>query len=157
MRPFLSDNVTSTDKMTLIDKEKIIEVEYNTSKVSNRKLFSNIISNLNNAEYSNFEPLANNISDRVLKYVLKYRKHPSIFAIDVCNKYPRLPFCFSEINREEILREILKLETSKAFQDNDILTNNIKENATTFATVLLLSFNDSVKKSNFPSCLKNGF
>ena len=55
------------------------------------------------------------------------------------------------------MREILKLETSKAFQDTDILTNNIKENATTFATVLLLSFNDSVKKSNFPSCLKNGF
>ena len=141
--------------MALIDKEKIIEVDYNTSKVSNRKRFSNIISNLNNAEYSNFESLANSISDRVLKWVLKYRKHPSIFAIEVCNKYPRLPFSFPEINRE-IMREILKLETSKAFQDTDILTNNIKENATTLATVLLLSFNDSVKKSNFPSCLKNG-
>ena len=157
MKPFLSDNVISTDKMTLIDKEKIIEVEYNTSKVSKRKLFSNIISNLNNAEYSNFEPLANNISDRVLKCVLKHRKHPSIFAINVCNKYPRIPFSLSEINREEIMREILKLETSKAYQDTDILTNNIKENATTLATVLLLSFNDSVKKYNFPSCLKYGF
>ena len=142
--------------MALIDKEKIIEVDYNTSKVSNRKRFSNIISNLNNAEYSNFESLANSISDRVLKWVLKYRKHPSIFAIEVCNKYPRLPFSFPEINRE-IMREILKLETSKAFQDTDILTNNIKENATTLATVLLLNFNDSVKKSNFPSCLKYGF
>ena len=142
--------------MALIDKEKIIEVDYNTSKVSNRKRFSNIISNLNNAEYSNFESLANSISDRVLKWVLKYRKHPSIFAIEVCNKYPRLPFSFPEINRE-IMREILKLETSKAFQDTDILTNNIKENATTLATVLLLSFNDSVKKYNFPSCLKYGF
>ena len=58
------------------------------------------------------------------------------------------------INREEILREILKLETSKACQDTDILTKTIKENADIFADIFLASFNDSVEKSNFPSSLK---
>ena len=62
---------------------------------------------------------------------------------------------FSKINREEILREILKLETSKASQDTDIRTKIIKENVDIFADILLASFNDSVEKSNFPSSLKN--
>ena len=46
----------------------------------------------------------------------------------MCNQHPRLPF-FSKINREEILREILKLETSEACQDTDITAKIITENA----------------------------
>ena len=136
--------------MTLIDKAEIIVDDYNTAKVLNT-FFSNIVSNLNIAEYSNCEPLNNNISDPVLKYVVKYRNHPSIPAIrEACNKHSRVPFSFSKINRKEILGEVLKLETSKACQDTDI----IKENADLFADTLFVSFNDSVEKSNCPFSLK---
>ena len=70
--------------MTLIDTEEIIMSNYNTAKVLNA-FFSNIFSNLNIAEYSNCEPLANNMSDPILKCVLKYRNHPSILTIgEVC-------------------------------------------------------------------------
>ena len=141
--------------MTLIDKEEIIIGDYNTAKVLNT-FFSNIVSNINIAEYSNCKPLANNISDPVLKCVVKYRNHPSILAIgEVFNKHPRLSISFSKINRGEILREILKLETSKACQDTDIPTKITKENADIFADISYASFNDSVEKSNFPSSLKN--
>ena len=78
-------------------------------------LFSKIASNLNIGKYSNCEPLANNISDPVSKYVVKYKKHPSILAIrEVYKKHPRLPFSLSKINREKIMKDTLKLETSKA-------------------------------------------
>ena len=50
--------------------------DYNTVKVLNT-FFSNIVNNLNIAEYSNCEPLAKNISDLVLKCVVKYRNHPA--------------------------------------------------------------------------------
>ena len=66
--------------MTIIDNEEIIMGDYNTAKVLNT-FFSNIDSNLNIAEYSNCKPLANNISDRILKCVVKYWNHPSILAI----------------------------------------------------------------------------
>ena len=70
--------------MTLIDTEEIIMSNYNTAKVLNA-FFFNIFSNLNIAEYSNCEPLANNMSDPILKCVLKYRNHPSILTIgEVC-------------------------------------------------------------------------
>ena len=65
---------------------------------------------------------------------------------EVCNKHPRLPFHLSKIKREEISREVLKLETSRASQDTDIPTKIIKENADAFADILLASFIDSVKK-----------
>ena len=107
-----------------------------------------------NKESSN-NGLANNISNPVLK-CCTITNHQSILAIgEVCNRHPRLPFSFSKINREEIQREILKLETFKACQDTDITTKNIKESAGIFADILLASFNDSVKKKkNCPSSLK---
>ena len=79
--------------MTLIDKEEITVGDHNTANVLNA-FFSNIASNLNIAYNSNCEPLANNISDPVLKCVVKYRNHPSILAVgEVCNKHPRhFPF-----------------------------------------------------------------
>ena len=49
------------------------------------------------------------------------------------------------------------METSKACQDTDISTTIIKDNADTFANILLASFNDSVEKSNFPSSLKYAY
>ena len=140
--------------MSLIDKKEILIGDYNNTKVLNT-IFSNIASNLLIAEYSNCEPLANNISDPVLKCVLKYRDHPSILAIgEVCNKHSRLPFYFSKIKREEILKEILDLETSKACQDTDISTKIIKTNTDILANILLSSFNDSIEKSNSPFSLK---
>ena len=140
--------------MTLIDKEEIIMGDYNTAEVLNT-FFSNIVSNFNIAEYSDCEPLANNINDHVLKYTVQYRNHPSTLAIgEIYNKHPRLSFSFSKIYREETLTEILKSETSKACQDTDIPTKIITENADIFADILLASFNDSVEKSYFPSSLK---
>ena len=82
--------------MALIDNEEIIIGGHNTAKVLNT-FFSNIASNLNIAEYSNCEPLANNTSDTILKCVVIYRNHRSILAIgEVCKKLPRRPSSFSK-------------------------------------------------------------
>ena len=127
----------------------------NTAEVLNT-FFSNIVSNLKIEGYSNCDPLANNTRDPVLKCIVKYRNHPSILAIgEVYNKKGRLPLSFSKTQRDKILSDILKLETSKACQDTDIPTKIVKENADIFANVLVSNFNDSIEKSNFPSILKN--
>ena len=127
----------------------------NTAEVLNT-FFSNIASDLKIEGYSNCGLLANNIRDPALKCIVKYRNHPNILAIaEVYNKNQRLPFSCSKIQRDEILSDILKLETSKACQDTDIPTKIVKENADIFANVLVSNFNDSFEKSNFPSILKN--
>ena len=43
--------------------------------------FSNIVINLNVPEYPDCEDISGNISDPVLKAIVKYRNHPSIKAI----------------------------------------------------------------------------
>ena len=63
IKPFLSDKVRSTNKMTLIDKEEIIAGDNNTTIIL---FFSNIVSNLNIAEYLNCEPLANNTALQII-------------------------------------------------------------------------------------------
>ena len=96
IKPFLPAKVRLANKMALIDNEEIIIGGHNTAKVLNT-FFSNIASNLNIAEYSNCEPLANNISDTILKCVVIYRNHRSILAIgEVCKKLPRRPSSFSK-------------------------------------------------------------
>ena len=151
IKPFLSDKITSTQKITLIEKEETIMGGDNTVEVLNI-FFSNILRNLKIEGYSNCDPLANNIRDPVLKYIVKYSNHLSVLAIgEVYNKNQRLPFSFSRIERDEIQRDILKLETSKACQDIYIPTKTVKENAGIFTNVLVSNFNDSIEKSNFPS------
>ena len=141
IEPFLSDKVTPTKKVTLIDKEEIIVGDYNTAEFLNTFL-CNIVSNLNIAEYSNSEPFAINIIGPVLKCGLKFRNRT------------RLPFSFSKINREEILREVLKLKTFKGCQDTGIPTKLLKENADVFADILYATFNDSPEKCNLPFSFK---
>ena len=54
-----------------------------------------------------------------------------------------------------MLSDILRLETTKACQDTTIPTKIVTENKDIFANVLISNFNDSIKKSNFLSILKN--
>ena len=88
---------------------------------------------------------------------MKYRNHPSTLTIaEVCkNKSNKQPlFSFSEVTRDEILKEILSLDTTKACQDTDIPTEILKENADIFSDFLFAYYNASVvKTSKFPSIL----
>ena len=82
---------------------------------------------------------------------MKYRNHPSILTIgEVCkNKSNKQPlFSFSEATRDEILKEILSLDTTKACQHTDIPTKILKENADIFSDFLFAYYNASVVKSS---------
>ena len=94
------------------------------------------------------------MADPVIKSILKYRDHPSVLAIgEVCKEKYDNPFLFTGISKE-ILKEIVNLNTSKACQDTDVPTKILKENADIFAYFLHTNFNEFVKKSKFPSALK---
>ena len=141
IKTFLSDKVTSNQKIALIEKEEIVMGDDNIAEI-----FANIVSILNIEGYLNCDPLASNFSDPVLKCILKYRIHPSILAIEeVYNKNGRLTFTFSK-QRDEVLSDILKLETSKTCQDSDTPRKIVKKNADIFANVLTSNFNDSIRK-----------
>ena len=84
-----------------------------------------------------------------MKAIIKYRPHPSIFAIkENCNS--GLSFGFSQVERDEIMKKINNFNTNKATQSTDIPTKLIKENSEIFG-----NYNNCVFFSIFPNSLKN--
>ena len=71
VKPFLLDKVTSTQKVTLIDNDKIVKSDDNTTRDLNT-FFSNIVSDLKILDYNNFNPSVENIQESALKEMKKY-------------------------------------------------------------------------------------
>ena len=152
IKPFLSDKVTSTQKIILIENYKIVKNDNGTARVLDT-FFSNILCDPKISDYNNCNPMAENIQEPVLKAIVKYRNHTSILTIgEVCKKNPE--FSFRCVDKDEILKEILNLDASKACQDSDIPSRIIKENADIFTDILHSSFNNSIYQSEFPSILQ---
>ena len=137
IKPLLSDKIVSREKVTLIEEDEIVESDVNTAQILDT-FFSNIVSNLKIAEYANCHPISDSINNPVIKFIVKYRSHPSILKIgEVCNRKQRYLFSFSHVDKEEILREIVSLDLAKASQDTDIPTKIIKDNPDIFSDFLL--------------------
>ena len=115
--------------------------------------FSTIISNLNIPEYPATDPISNDINDPVQKSILKYKDHASIKSIE---KIAQLnsSFKFLNVEKREILHEIVNLDTSKLWQDTDVPTKIIKENTNVLSDFIHLAINMTINKNEFPSFLK---
>ena len=151
VKPLLSDKSRIRDRINISEKGKILKTESETAESLN-SFFSHIVKNLNISRYSEFDPVTENIADPTLKAIFKYKDHPSILAIQShCEKET---FRFSEVNIEDIKKNILKLDKNKASQNSDIPIKIIKENLGIFADFLCKNINSSFKSSSFPSCLK---
>ena len=64
-------------------------------------------------------------------------------------------FSFRHASLDKITKEIEILDVKKACQNTDIATNVIKNNSDIFADFFLLSLNNCIASSAFPSNLKN--
>ena len=151
VKPLLSNKVVSNEKIILVENDKIVENDKKSATVLNR-FFSNIIKSLGIPQYKDAEPVGRNISDPVLKAIIKYRSHPSIKAIkEQCNT--NLYFSLSQLGHDEIMKELNNLDTNKAIQNTDIPTKLIKENSDIFAIFIFENLNNS--HSIFPTSMKN--
>ena len=65
VKPFLSDKITSKEKITLIEENEIVSNDENTAQVLNT-FFSNIVGSLHIPEYVTNDPISDNISDPFL-------------------------------------------------------------------------------------------
>ena len=148
----LSKKIKSNERITLIEKDEIIETEKGTAKVLNT-FFSNIIQDLDIQQYNVDDPICENINDPLLKAIVRYRNHPSIVAIrKFCNS--KSHFSFKNVQKEEILKELNNLNINKATQNTDIPTNIIKENFDIFGDFIFSNFNCCINTSSYPSLLK---
>ena len=90
-----------------------------------------------------------------MKAIVKYRLQPSIIAIkEKC--VSSFSFSFSQVERDEIIKEINKLETNKEIQSTDIPAKLVKWDSDTFGGFIFENFNNSLFYLIFPSPMKNG-
>lgn len=77
--PALSDKLKSSEKICLVESERVVIYDKVNADISN-KSFSSAIKNLRILDFIDTEPLADIISRLTLKD-MRYRNHPSISAI----------------------------------------------------------------------------
>ena len=153
VKPVLSNKVMPSEKITLVENDDILENDKRTATVFNN-FFSNIITNLGIPQYIEEEPISQDIDDPLMKAIVKYRNHPSIVAIKgKCDS--GLSFSFSQVERDEIMKEINNLKKSKTIQSTDIHTRLTKKNCDIFCDFAFENFNSCVLTSIYPSPLKN--
>ena len=153
VKPFLSDKIVSKEQITLVENDEIISEESNVAQTFN-SFFSNFVTNLKTPEYKDYDiSFIESVSDPIIRLILKYRNHPSILTIgEACkNKLNKQPlFSFSKVTKNEIVKELLSLDTSKASQYSNIATKILIENSDIVAEFLFANYNASVaENSNF--------
>ena len=111
----------------IIEENEIVSYDENTAQVLNT-FFSNFVGSLSIPEFVTNDTISDNISDPIIKLIVKYRKQSSILARgEVCKerKEKHATFLFKEVAKEKIFRDILNIDVSKACQDTDILSKII--------------------------------
>ena len=148
----LSNKFANSEKITLVDNEKVITNDKEIAKVIN-DLFSSIIKTLNIPQKNYTDSITENVRDPTLKAILKYRKHLSILAIK--RKIKSGPvFIFNQITKEDVIKEIKNLDASKASQEGDVPTKIIKVNSDIFSNLIYQSFNNMIDVCVFLASLK---
>ena len=100
IKPFFSDKIVSTERITLIDYGEVVVTEPDPANVLNI-FFSNAVANLKIPVYADYDPIANSINDPILKVIVRYRNHPSILIIgEVCKKSHKFSFSFSQVGKK---------------------------------------------------------
>ena len=130
----LSNKFVNSERITLVDNDKIITNDKEIAKVLS-DFFSNIIKTLNIPQKNYTDLIIENARDSILKAILKYRKHPSILAIKAKTKSGPV-FIFNHITKEEVIKEIKHSGASKASQEGDKPTKIIKENSNIFSNFI---------------------
>ena len=89
------------------------------------EFFSNVVTNLNIPQFNQIDRTSENISDPVIKAIVKYSAHSSVIAIKE-NCPSKSNFNFSLVEKIDILKQIKMLQSNKATQNTDIPTKLIK-------------------------------
>ena len=113
----LSDKSKSDEEITLVEDKKIICEDKDNAELLN-SFFSNAVKNLKISEYSDSNPLAENIPHPIFKAILKYKNHPSIISIKNARNGPGFYFC--EVSANDVFKEIkrLKIKSKESYTDH---------------------------------------
>ena len=152
VKPFFSDKTPPHSKIILVDDNEFISDSVKCAEVMNY-FFSNAAINLDIDRKLHTENVTG-ITDPAMQSVKKHKYHPSIIKTQE-QGFIQATFNFSPISILDMQKEICNLDSSKAYQIENIPPKVLKENAHVVSIVLYSDINIRLYNENFPSNLKN--
>ena len=119
VKPLFTEKNARSNKITLVEDNSILEYNDKIAETFNNFLTS-AVWNLNILLFVDPSVEIDNIEDPILRIIEQYKNHPSLVAINEKNLNKQ--FAFEYIPKQEIKKEILNIDVSKASQDSDIPT-----------------------------------
>ena len=150
VKPFFSDKTPSNDKITLSGNE-IISSPSNCAEILNN-FFCDADRDLDIDRSMHINRIVN-ADDPVQKYIEMYKNHPSILEIQE-EGILRESFSFLPVSETLIHSVISNIDSSKAYQSNNIPSKVLKDNTDIFITVLSSDINNCIFNGIFSSNLK---
>ena len=151
VKPFLSDRGIRSKKINLKEGNKIVSEDKEVADILNT-YFSGSVDSLDIEKNSFIVNSADHIVDPIERAIFKYNNHPSILKIRA--RVQGQSFKFSNVTKEDLLREINFLNPNKANTSNSIPVKNLKENIDVTGHTLHRIINNDITNSNFPDKLK---
>ena len=154
VKPLFSENAASTDNITLVENEVIVNDDATISEIFN-DFFSNAVKNLNIEPYETFSfdkyfiCADENNDDFIYSAIKKYENHPSILKIKEVSSENN-QFSFKPIALKAVITEISNLSESKACPIDSIPAKILKEHFDIFGPKLLIDFNCAINTGIFP-------
>ena len=153
VKPVFGKKVTTRSNITLTENKNVVTSEIEFAKIFN-KYFVDIVPKLG------IKPIVsspnNDLETGNLSAIIKkYKNHSSIIAIEKYMKdLGEKSFNFSKATNDVVLRNILKLNTKKASQLNDVQTKYIKKLSDVFTPVITDDYNNCVTIGFFRNVFK---
>ena len=153
MKPFLSNKVNTSSKITLVENESIISNDNDVASAF-QNFFDNAVSSLNLSCDNAFVSETTNFKNPIDIAIEKFKNHPSIIAIKNNVSLSHL-FHFDNIEGDAILKEINDLDSKKNGTHNDIPAKCLKLSSLESGPYLTKVWNEEVVKNGiFPNELK---
>ena len=142
MKPFFSSKTVNSEKITLIENDEVISDDQEiANKFSN--FYASVVENLG-IDNQNMK-----LNDEDIENVIgKFKNHPSILKIREHYNSSN-SFSFTQVNVNDVKKEIDALDASKAHQENDIPVKILKENRDIFADFITKDFNFGILNDLF--------
>jgi len=142
VKPFFSSKTVNSEKITLIENDEVISDDQEiANKFSN--FYASVVENLG-IDNQNMK-----LNDEDIENVIgKFKNHPSILKIREHYNSSN-SFSFTQVNVNDVKKEIDALDASKAHQENDIPVKILKENRDIFADFITKDFNFGILNDLF--------
>ena len=112
VKPFLSNKVQSSERITLTDESDSLVTDCGKVATELNSFFSSVVKNLNILSYEGCDPLSDNIFHPTLKAIVKWRNHLSILKIT--SEHENTPkFSCNFVSKEHVLEEMQMLDSWK--------------------------------------------